>query len=201
MAEVAGIISAIITIVEASIKIYRTAKDASDLPLAFSDAASRLPLVQNTLELAADGLVEDTPEHECHAPLSAVLEKCTDRAAVLLDIFQSVIIPAEASRAERYIKALKTIPQAEKVETLMQGIMVDLQLLATNHTVKAATRKQMERLISKIDVDDETCDSSVVLNNLGSGMQYVHSGTGHQNVVTGSATQLNGSFNGGTFNF
>ncbi|RSL75455.1 hypothetical protein CEP52_014049 [Fusarium oligoseptatum] len=202
MAEVTGVISAIITIVEASIKIYRTAADASDLPHSFSDAASRLPLIQDTLKLAADGLVEDAMEPESHAPLSTVLEKCTDRAAVLLDIFQTVIIPAEATRAERYIRALRTIPQAEKVEILMNGIMSDLQLLATNYTVKAATRKQMERLISKIEVDDEPYHSSIILNNFGPGKQVVHNGTGgQQNIVIGTATQINGSFNGGTFNF
>ncbi|KAI8722681.1 SesA domain-containing protein [Fusarium sp. LHS14.1] len=201
MAEVMGVISAIITIVEASVKIYRTATDISDLPPSFSDAASRLPLVQDTLKLAANGLVEDALEPESHAPLTAVLEKCTGRAAVLLDIFQSVIIPAKASRTDRYIRALKTIPQAEKVETLMDGIMVDLQLLATNHIVKAATRKQMERLINKVEVNDDPYHASIVLNNFGSGRQFVHSGTGNQNVVMGTGTQINGSFHGGTFTF
>ncbi|KAL2689167.1 hypothetical protein Neosp_003219 [[Neocosmospora] mangrovei] len=201
MAEVMGFISAIITIVEASIKIYRTATDISDLPPSFSDAASRLPLVQDTLKLAADGLVEDALEPESHAPLTAVLKKCTDRAAVLLDIFQSVIIPVKASRTDRYIRALKTIPQAEKVETLMDGIMVDLQLLAANHIVKAATRKQMERLISKTEVDNKPYPASIVMNNFGSGRQFVHNGTGDQNVVMSTGMQINGSIHGGTFSF
>ncbi|KAI8682021.1 SesA domain-containing protein [Fusarium keratoplasticum] len=201
LAEVTGVISAIITIIEASIKIYRNAADASDIPQSFRDAASRLPLIQDTLKLATDGLAEDVLDTQSHASLSAVLEKCTDRVAVLLDIFQLVITPARASRAERYLRALKTIPQAEKVETLMEGIMADLQLLATNQAVKAATRKQMERLISRIEVNGESCRSPIILNNSGSGRQFVHNGTGHQNVATDTATQINGSFSGGTFSF
>ncbi|KAM6535843.1 hypothetical protein FALCPG4_005377 [Fusarium falciforme] len=201
LAEVTGVISAIITIIEASIKIYRTAADASDIPQSFRDAASRLPLVQDTLKLATDGFAEDALDPQSYVSLSAVLDKCTDRVAVLLDIFQLVIVPARASRAERYLRALKTIPQAEKVESLMEGIMVDLQLLATNHAVKAATRKQMERLISKIEVDHEPCHPPIILKNWGSGRQFVHNGTGHQNVASDTATQINGSFHGGTFSF
>ncbi|RSL60569.1 hypothetical protein CEP53_005407 [Fusarium sp. AF-6] len=147
LAEVTGIISAIITIIDASIKIYHAAEDATDIPQSFRDAASRLPLVQDTLRLAADGLAADILDTQSRASLGAVLEKCTERVAVLLDIFQLVITPAAASRPERYLRALKTIPQAKRVETLMEAIMADLQLLATNHAVKAATRKQMERLI------------------------------------------------------
>ncbi|UPK93046.1 hypothetical protein LCI18_003981 [Fusarium solani-melongenae] len=201
VAEVTGVISAIITIIEASIKIYRTASEASGLPQSFRDAASRLPLVQDTLKLAVDGLAEEALDAESQASLGAVLEKCTDRAAELLEIFQTVITPTGASRTEKYLRALKTIPQAEKVETLMEGIMADLQLVATNHAVKAATRKQMETLMNRIEIDDEPCPSPIILNNSGSGRQFVHSGIGHQNIASGAATQINGSFNGGTFSF
>ncbi|EEU37247.1 uncharacterized protein NECHADRAFT_78331 [Fusarium vanettenii 77-13-4] len=201
-ADVTGVISSIITIIDTSIKIYRAAVNASDLPQSFGDAAARLPLVQDTLRLATGGLNEDALDAESHATLTLALEKCTNRAAVLLDIFQIVIPSERASRRERYLRALKTIPQAEKVESLMSGILVDLQLLATNHAVRAATRQQMERLMSKIMIQDQPARRPpIILNNSGSGRQYVHCGTGDQNVVSGTATQINGPFSGGTWNF
>lgn len=201
VAEVAGVISAIITIIEASIKIYHTASDASGPPQSFRDAASRLPLIQDTLKLAVDGLAEEALDPESRASLATVLEKCTDRAAMLLDIFQAVVASAGTSKTEIYLKALKTIPKAERVETLMNGIMEDLQLLATNHAVKAATRKQIEALMDRMDVYDDTCPSPITLNNSGSGGQYIHNGIGHQHIMSGTGTQINGSFNGGTFSF
>ncbi|RSL87741.1 hypothetical protein CDV31_016204 [Fusarium ambrosium] len=70
VAEVTGVISAIITIIEASIKIYRTASEASGLPQSFRDAASRLPLVQDTLKLAVDGLAEEALDAESQASLN-----------------------------------------------------------------------------------------------------------------------------------
>ncbi|KAK3364328.1 hypothetical protein B0T25DRAFT_529796 [Lasiosphaeria hispida] len=48
-AEVIGIISDVIAIIDATAKIYKAANDASGLPEAFHDIATRPPLARDTV--------------------------------------------------------------------------------------------------------------------------------------------------------
>jgi hypothetical protein len=84
---------------------------------------------------------------------------------------------------------------------LVEGILEDLQVLTLNHVVKAATREQIKELMG-VGMDGTTGkEPSMVLNNTGIGKQYVHTGKGDQNIASNMATQVNGNFHGGTFNF
>jgi hypothetical protein len=46
---VIGLISGILSIIDAAKRVYDAAKDATHLPKAFREVAQRLPLVHNTL--------------------------------------------------------------------------------------------------------------------------------------------------------
>ena len=50
-------------------------------------------------------------------------------------MFNKVIPKENASRVERYLKAIKTLGKGGKVERLMKGILEDIQLLATIKTM------------------------------------------------------------------
>ncbi|PHH70988.1 hypothetical protein CDD82_6805 [Ophiocordyceps australis] len=119
---------------------------------------------------------------------------------------------AGASRMRRYLKAAKTIPNADKVDSLMGGILADLEVLTGNHAVKAAMRAQMERRLgaagatrAKAARDREVRgkaardwphpSAAVALRNLGTGSQFVHTGQGHQNMASGGI-QINGATSG-----
>ncbi|KAK4235190.1 hypothetical protein C8A03DRAFT_18031 [Achaetomium macrosporum] len=142
-AELIGIFSGIVSIAQASIKIYQAVDDASGLPRSFHDVVARLPIVQSTLEAAAAGIAEEEEAGDSlasarlRAALSKVLESCRDKAAALNKVLQAIMPTAGAKRMERYLKALKTIPNADKVENLMDGILRDLQVLTVNQTVNA----------------------------------------------------------------
>ncbi|KAK7422690.1 hypothetical protein QQX98_001478 [Neonectria punicea] len=201
-AEVIGLVSGIVAIIGASIKTYKAAEDASGLPQSFREVASRLPLIQDSLTLASTGMSKDSLPPEPYDALKGVLEACAEKATALHKVFQAVIPPAGASRAERYLKALKTIPKADEIGLLMEGIVADLQILTVNLAVKAATRVQIDQLMSEIKSRGEAEDKPpVTLNNMGPGKQFAHSGVGNQNVASGTATQINGTFSGGTFSF
>ncbi|KAI4861171.1 SesA protein [Hypoxylon rubiginosum] len=201
-ADVISLISGIIAIIDASLKLYDAIDDASGLPQSFRDVSARLPLVQNTLETASSGLTDETDARSTtstsRTALTKVLESCRDKAAALQKVLQAVIPATNASRMTRYLKALRTIPNADKVETLMDGILGDLQVLTGNHAVKAATRAQVERLIGAAKEGEGLNDSSptVSLHNASTGSQYVHSGQGNQNVSTGSGLQFNEKLTG-----
>lgn len=70
-AEVIGVISGIIAIVDATIKIYSAANDASGLPEAFRDVALRLPLVSKTLQTISENNI--TPDEEWRKAMKPVL--------------------------------------------------------------------------------------------------------------------------------
>jgi N-terminal domain on NACHT_NTPase and P-loop NTPases len=194
--EVISLVSAIISLLNTTLQIYNVAKDGSGLPASFRDVASRLPLVQDTLNSTLQSFEEDTPSPESQKAIKVVLEACEDKAAALEKIFRAVIPPAGSSRVERYRKALLTIPKADKVETLMSGILADLQVLTGNHAIKTATRVQIQKLIDVAQRDRFVETPSGQFNNMGSGSQIVHSGDGNQNINFGTGPQINGEVSG-----
>ncbi|KAI7759324.1 hypothetical protein ACKAV7_001773 [Fusarium commune] len=200
-AEVLGIISGAITVIEATITLYKTAKDSSGLPPSLQDAASRLPLIQDSLTIAAHGIQQDSQPSESYAALEAVLQACSEKAAQLHRIFEAMVPPTGATRTHRYLRAVKSFPQVDKANVLVEGILGDLQVLTLNHVVKTATREQIKELMSTRTRQTVGKESSVVLHNTGIGKQYVQIGQGDQNVASNTATQVNGTFHGGTFNF
>lgn len=196
-AEVLGIVSGAITLIEASIKLYKTAKDSSGLPPHLRDAATRLPLIQSSLQTAAERIQQDR-QPESYAALEAVLQACSDRAAQLYQIFETMVPRTGATRTQRYVKAVRSFPQVDRANALIEEILADLQVLTLDHVVKSGARSDSTSIGMRRDVQGE---SLVTLHNVGVGKQYVHTGQGDQNVASDRATQLNGSFNGGTFNF
>lgn len=224
-AEVLGLISSIMTIIEVSVKLYEAAGDASGLPQGFHDVAARLPLIQDTLETAQADLASPHPltnddgvSLSSRTALIKVLKSCRKKTEALNKIFRAVLPVSGASRVERYYTALKTIPRGSKVEYLMAGILGDLQVISSNQAIKAATRAQMERLISAVsaragaslgtaDTDDSggnsrrsASHSRVIAHNLGPGNQFFNAGTGDQYNSIGNGVQVAGS-PGGTFYF
>ena len=205
-AEVVSLISAIISIIDASLQLYEAVNNASGLPKSFRDVAVRLPLVQDTLETARTGLTreEDEPSTRSRVALTKVLESCRDKVVAANAMLQAVMPATGASRMKRYYKAFKTIPKGDKVESLMEGILGDLQVLTSSYAVKAATQARIERLIvavrggERLNVVDDGGGTSpaVDLHNLGLGSQYVHTGHGNQNVADGRGIQINGASTG-----
>ncbi|KAK4663221.1 NACHT and WD40-domain containing NOD-like receptor 3 [Podospora pseudopauciseta] len=79
-AEVIGIISGIIAIVDATAKVYNAANDALGLPEAFRDIVTRLPLVRKTLQTVSRNLNNTNPDEEYCKAIKPVLERCENRA-------------------------------------------------------------------------------------------------------------------------
>ena len=145
-AEVIGIISSIIAIVGATAKLYAAATDASGLPEAFRDVAKRLPLVQKTLQ-AAWAHLNTNPDEAIGDALKPVLADCEDKANRLKAIFEKVVPQADASRMERYLLAARTLGKGDTVESLMKGILVDIDLLTINRVANLPTGAEIAGLI------------------------------------------------------
>ncbi|KAL7909033.1 hypothetical protein GGI35DRAFT_425058 [Trichoderma velutinum] len=201
-AELIGIISGIISIVDASLKIYDAVEDASGLPLCFRNVAARLPVVQDTLEIARETLEEEIKEDgeklsrvKSRDALVKILESCYDKATMLNKTLQNIMPTQGASKTRRCVKAIKMLPAADKIESLMNSILHDVHVLAANHSVKSATRTQLKDLINMIKREPIYVGrrATVALCNNGRGSQFVHDGQGNQNVSLGTGLQFNGT--------
>lgn len=146
-AEVIGVISGIIAIVDATVKVYDAATDASGLPETFRDVRMRLPLVQETLQTARKYLENTKPDAEFCKAMEPVLEDCADKVTRLKVIFEKVIPHDDVSRMERYSLVVRTLFKGDTVESLMQGILVDIQLLTGNRVTKLPTEYEIADLI------------------------------------------------------
>ncbi|KAF6789025.1 hypothetical protein CSOJ01_14885 [Colletotrichum sojae] len=196
-AEVIGLVSGIIGIVDAIIKFHDAVQDAAGLPRAFREVANRMPLLKDTMRDVKRDL-ESEPDPELAAALKQALEGCMEKSQALEKIFQNVAVGPEASRSQRYFSAVRTFGKGRKLEELMSGIQADMQLLAANYTIKASTRVKVTDVIQDLEIPEESPRENprVSVGNYGSGAQSIHAGKGDQNLNTGSGTQLSGSFQG-----
>ncbi|KAI1384072.1 uncharacterized protein F4822DRAFT_418544 [Hypoxylon trugodes] len=204
-AEVIGLVSGIISIIDASLKVCGAIGDASGLPQSFRDINARLPLVHDTLETISKGITDenDASLATSRTALTKALESCRDKANALKNVLEAVKPSAGASRMTRYLKAIKAIRNGDKAENLMNGILSDLHVFTSNHAVQTATQSQVNHLLNEIkggknpdnSMEGEAGSSSrpaVSMHNAATGPQYVHSGRGDQNVVSGRGIQING---------
>ena len=153
--EVIGAISAIITILDSSIKVYDSAQKDLKLSETFETVRSRLPVLLETLKTCASDLqqVEDSmPADVCEA-LETLLIRCDETAGKLRQIFEKVLPGKADTRQERYVKIVKRLGKGNKVEELMVCITEDIQLVVSHHAVKSAgpeQRRALEEIIREM---------------------------------------------------
>lgn len=192
--ELVGLISAIISILQASIEVYNGVSSSSDLPPSFRDVALRLPLILDTLRIAQEGLIDNESDESLES-LRSCLEICQQKSLELERTFRDLLLPAHASRVVRLYNALKATMKADKVRDLGKGISEDLQALTANHAIQATTRSQMKKLMRKLEEGYVSYNGpSISMRNIGPGNQVSYSGIGNQNISAGS--QVNGVFHG-----
>lgn len=158
---VAGVISSIIAIVGGIKQVVDAASEVEGLPKAFRQVSNKLPLVGDILDAAKYNFEADDVSG-VERSVARIVDDCKDKWKTLNDLFDKVIPEEKASRMERYSKAVKTLGRRGKVESLMKGILDDIQLLAsiktmsTTHEVKdiktvtAAQEEKVARAITDV---------------------------------------------------
>lgn len=89
-AEAIGNTSGVTAIIDATAKIYKAANDASGLPEAFRDIATRIPLVRKTLQTVSRNLNNTIPDEECCEAIKPILQQCENRATQL-EIYSRIL--------------------------------------------------------------------------------------------------------------
>jgi hypothetical protein len=191
-----GVISSIITIVDGTKQVYDAAANAQGLPEGFREVADRLPIVRNILDSSKRYIEEgDVDEDSCKG-VKHVVDACGKKAKSLDKLFHKVIPADGATRVERYFSAVRTLGKGNQVEILMKGMLEDVQLLASNYSMKTITKTQVEQVAKAIaevsaispSVPEHLLQDTIFTNNSygpgpqtnynAQGDQYNHSGRG-----------------------
>jgi len=176
---VVGLISGVISIIEATKTVYDAAKDAKGQPEAFRQVAALVIEILHSAEERTHALDETAQE-----ALEPILESCKAKAENLKKIFQKVIRKDDDKWYDRYKKALSTLGKGDKVECLMEGILKDIQVLACERLMGTATEAQVKEIEEAIKQMNEMPSSlqdeagSVTQTSSGSGDNIAHTGSG-----------------------
>lgn len=196
---VLGTISAIISIIDATKKVYEAVEDEVSLPTNFKKSATKLPLILKLLEHAEEYVNNETDE-SIKAAFTPTLEDCKVQAIQLQELFEKVMPGEGDSRWDRYMKAARTIGEGGRVESLVGRILDDLQLLATRFPEVTTSRgkDQLATAIEEVTKMEPSLpdgfEQTPAYAHYGSGAQNVHLGGGNQ-YINGPGNQLNGPGN------
>ncbi|EAW19385.1 TPR repeat protein [Aspergillus fischeri NRRL 181] len=189
--EVIGGISAIISLLDASIKIYDSARNDIKLSATFEVVRRRLPVLLHILETCKNNLEsrkDAIPEDVCEA-LERCLDACDAKASNLRGIFEK-IIPGESDTWEkRYLKVLRKLGKGSRVEELMRSITEDVQVIVNHNAVRSGDPQQkleLENIIQEMnELEPSVPDKNKTMT--------FHSGGGAQtnNLNTGGGQQIN----------
>ncbi|KAL2048193.1 hypothetical protein N7G274_000104 [Stereocaulon virgatum] len=194
---VLGLISSIITIIDTTTQVYSAVEDEAGLPKDFKKAAAKLPLISKLLE-DAETYVSKSADKTIEAAFRPIIEDCKTQATALQQLFEKVI-PKGDSRWDRYVKAARTIGKGGRVETLIQRVLDDLQLM-TSKFPEATTSRRKEKLVEAIEEVSkmepslpDDFDQMPTYAYYGSGPQNINASNGTQNDNTGAGHQNTGT--------
>ncbi|EFY95448.1 hypothetical protein X797_009246 [Metarhizium robertsii] len=194
-----SIIASTLAIVQAISMTYKAIQHLSGLPNEFREVNRNLPLVQSTLNLARDQLLGLPLDEPSKIAIQPVVSACKEKAKALQDIFdkvgKGVKSTKDGSLLDFYRNYLRPLGKAHRVENLMQGILRDLDALATNQLFKTATRSQMALLKEAIDqlshVESSVPDSDFDGPGTNLNQSISSGGTGYQSVNSGQDQKIN----------
>ncbi|OQU98756.1 Tetratricopeptide repeat-containing protein [Cladophialophora immunda] len=189
---VLGLISSIIAIYEGAHEIYEAASDVKGLPRKFQLAAEQIPLVLHALGLAEQNIKGNAVSPDALQSAKPILERCKESAAEVKDIFDKTIPSKDASRTERYKKAVGIKLKSKKVKESMEEVVKNMELLVQHQVFQdAETLKYIQDAVEQLShlPDDEPpsqfAHSGAGPLNVHQGMgnleSYSHSGSGHIN--------------------
>lgn len=199
-AEVLGVISGVLAIIDGVTKVSSAIKDSHGLPAAFREVHKRLPLVHYILNELKENERSELHTKSWQAMMPA-LESCQEKAERLELIFNQILPQPEDLRKDRYLRALRTLGKGSSVEVLMEGILADCQLLIGLRSLKTVSKDQIAELTTAIN-HLSTIESSTSKGFEG-GMTYTtnfNTGTGTQHISSGIGTQINNFGTGSQYN-
>jgi predicted signal transduction protein with EAL and GGDEF domain len=129
---------------------HDVATDENGLPDNFDEASSRLQIIRSILKyIEAQVQNLEVDEATCIAMMPIVVA-CEQKARKLEETFQKILPQTVKSRPDRYIGAAEALGSGPRVETLLKGMLEDIQLLASNHGIRGFTNFQLQEIAEAI---------------------------------------------------
>lgn len=193
--EIFGAVAGVVGILDVAITTYNKIKDVAGLPEAFRKVGEKLPLTKHILDNVQ--LQASKATDQVDAALTPVIHSCRDNAEKLKTILERIDLNDGSWSRNSYIKVIKAWGKKGRVEELMRKILEDVQFVAADRTMQAATAEQLVSLKDAIEelsrvnpsAPDELFDShgSNIISYEGSGSQHnlvgdnntMHAGSGH----------------------
>ncbi|KIH87757.1 hypothetical protein SPBR_04625 [Sporothrix brasiliensis 5110] len=196
-------IASTISIIQSIAATYNTIKKLQGLPKAFNAVQESLPIVQVAL-VKAHGFFEHSIDNSAKEGAQPILSRCQKNAATLNDVFLKLAAYETRSDDKTWDTLLKKwhtlalpLRTGQKVETLMKGILEDLDLLIRPIAFDdRAFQAQWHAAITQLaDVepsipDAESLGGTQHIASGGTGYQYNNQG-GQQNNNTGAGRMYN----------
>ncbi|RMZ90383.1 hypothetical protein DV736_g2368, partial [Chaetothyriales sp. CBS 134916] len=195
--EVIGGISAVIAIIDGSVKVWDSARKDLQFSATFETVANRLPILRDTLQTCHNyfELIQTDLPADAVQGMVKTVESCKSKAEKLGTIFNETIPGENDQWYERYRKVARRLGKGSKVEELLKAITEDAQNLVNYHAVKSARPdlwtefeaiiKEMQSLEPSIPGDDSggmtfNAYGGTMYNSTGSSLQYINPGAGNQ---------------------
>lgn len=189
---VLSIISSIISIIDATKQIYEAVEDEAGLSTNFKKSAMKLPLIAKLLE-DVERYINSLGSESIKAAFIPTLKDCKVQAKLLQKLFEKVMPEEGGSRWDRYVKTARTIGKGGRVESLIKGILDDLQLLTTTFP-EVTTPRGKDQLAKAIEEVTEMEPS--LPDGFEEAPTFAHFGSGAQNNNTGGGSQYNNNSTG-----
>ena len=147
---VISVIANIISLTEFSSNVISQIKKygekAQDVPEAFRDIQTVLPLISSTLLRTQKQVECGTLDDDACKVLRPVLEGCQNRMEQLTAIFKDVMAEEGASKLKRGWMAIKSVRKDKEVKEIAQALDRYVANLTHYHVSKGVTTKDIESL-------------------------------------------------------
>lgn len=192
---VISIIASIVTLTEFTRDVISRTKEygknAHDVPKAFRDITTVLPLISSTLTRTGDRVRSGILDDDICRDLRPVLEDCEDKMKHLELIFKDVMAQEGASKAERRWLAIKSMRKEKEVKEIAQALHNSMAYLTHYHASEAATRKDMESLkLAMSSMSVEQPETQSPKTHFLVPVQWTHDFAGREEVMTDLDTRL-----------
>ncbi|OAQ60148.1 ankyrin repeat domain-containing protein [Pochonia chlamydosporia 170] len=184
--------------------VFNSIKDLGGLPEVFQEVGNCLLIVRNALQAAETQAHNVEADKEAEA-LEDSLRSCKEKAEQLLEIVKCIKENKAKSPKAAYQERVVQLGKASRVETLLDNILKDLQVLAAHRAFKAALETQAEALDEgrkkleqvareKPSVPDSMFEEPSGTTNINYGRdQITNTVRGTQNNVKGHQFNANGN--------
>jgi hypothetical protein len=199
-------IAGLIEVVEGIAEAYDPIKDLRGLPEAFQEVNKVLPLMEKILRDAKSPAKKLKFSNEAKA-LETVLYSCDEKADKLLEIFKKIAKNSKDQYDSSVYRAIVIKQGKRRVETLMDGILEDLETLVSHHMFPAEIQLQAEPLADAREelakaspslADSDLAEQPNSANQYGdNNRQYNLFGDGTQKIADGHYFEAQGNQNFG----